>query len=384
MIVSILTIIPSLFPAMYGASMVRSDTFAKGLVSQFELGIFFYPIIITNVLIFSVFLFLKYKSKKIPKCDISRRTSLIILIIILGIFSVFSFQDLTSIEQHEDWIQVKNRLLTWPPNHITAEPHIRYILLESSFYIFGNYRIIPFLSSIILLVVVNAFTNKITNNRIAGLVASGVVLQSNLFLSFSTTPTYTVFWSLFYLISLYVIHSRIWIASPVLHILSILSKPLSVTFSPMSIFFILNSQISKNKKIILVIITMMVLLIGFAFTGTGPLFNEFNLKEFWIGFTSFSYQMRFDGFIVIMLIPTIVGLYLISKKNPIANNISIIISGILLTNPIMLAMTNYTSQPYRFIPLIIFCAIGIGMLFVNYNNINSNMKKSKRFSKKSK
>jgi hypothetical protein len=98
--------------------------------------------------------------------------------------------------------------------------------------------------------------------------------------------------------------------------------------------------------------------------------TDWNWEKFWIGFTSFSYQLRFDAIIVIFLLPVITGLFLITKNNRYANNISIMISGILITNPILMGMTDITSQPYRFIPLIMFFAIGAGMLIsTNQNRI---------------
>ena len=86
--------------------------------------------------------------------------------------------------------------------------------------------------------------------------------------------------------------------------------------------------------------------------------------------------MRFDGLVIIFLLPIITGLFLVSKKNKYANNISIIISGILFTNPLLLAITDITSQPYRFIPLIIFFAIAVGIILSNL--INSEIKDEKK------
>ena len=75
--------------------------------------------------------------------------------------------------------------------------------------------------------------------------------------------------------------------------------------------------------------------------------------------------MRYDGLIVVFLIPIVTGLYLISKKNQYANSVSIMISSSLVVGPLLLALTNITTQPYRFIPLVVFCAIGVGMVLAN-------------------
>ena len=59
------------------------------------------------------------------------------------------------------------------------------------------------------------------------------------------------------------------------------------------------------------------------------------------------------------------------------------ISGVIISNPILLAMTEITSQPYRFIPLLIFLAIGVGMILTRKKE-PEDTQKIKRVSKKSK
>jgi hypothetical protein len=178
--------------------------------------------------------------------------------------------------------------------------------------------------------------------------------------------------------------------------MSLLSKPVTVAFLPMSIFFILNTNISRRRKIILLSITAIMIFAGAAFISEGQIKSSFWMEGFVKGFTAFTYQMRFDLIIVVLLIPVSFGLYLISKKNGMANNISIFISGLLILNPILLSTTAFSSQPYRWVPLIIFVAIGAGMMFAKYteskiNNedviekVDKTPKNSKkRFSKKSK
>jgi hypothetical protein len=82
-----------------------------------------------------------------------------------------------------------------------------------------------------------------------------------------------------------------------------------------------------------------------------------------MGFTSFSYQLRFDGLVMLFMIPLMVGLFLISKKGgKHGESIMVFISGMLLITPILTGFTNQTNQPYRFVPLVVFFAIGVGVL----------------------
>ncbi|MDH3192285.1 MAG: hypothetical protein OEM18_06340, partial [Nitrosopumilus sp.] len=70
-----------------------------------------------------------------------------------------------------------------------------------------------------------------------------------------------------------------------------------------------------------------------------------------------------DGLVILFMIPLIVGLFLLSKsgvKN--AESIMVLIAGMLLIAPILTGFTNQTNQPYRFVPLIVFFAMGVGVL----------------------
>ena len=366
--VTTLSIIPAIFPALYSSfNMTSPITTVPQFnyeINLFEPGIFFFPIIVTGVLVLAVAIIIKLKSIKLRSIDFPKKYSLISLAIILALFTVLSYEDILSEDLHEDWKSVKLGLEKWPPEEMNFGPHFRMLMLSLSFAIFGNYRVIPFLASVALIITTYLFANKITNNRFAGVIAAVIVLQSNLFLSFSTTPSYTVFWVLFYVISLFTISHKTWFFSPISYIISIFSKALSATFFPISIFFILNSDISIKKKIILLLAVSTLIIVGISIMDTHT-DQEWSWEGFWNGFVSLSYQMRYDGLIMILLIPTITGLYIISKNNKYANSVSIMISGVLITNPLLLAMTDFTSQPYRFIPLVIFFAIGVGMILTN-------------------
>ena len=100
------------------------------------------------------------------------------------------------------------------------------------------------------------------------------------------------------------------------------------------------------------------------FSATAGIWEEFDEKEFWMGFTSFAYQLRFDGLIMLFMIPLMVGLLIVSRRGiKHGESIMVLISGILLITPILTAITTQTNQPYRFVPLVVFFAIGVGVLF---------------------
>jgi hypothetical protein len=132
----------------------------------------------------------------------------------------------------------------------------------------------------------------------------------------------------------------------------------------MSIFFILNSEIPRSHKIIIAAVLIALLIAGsIMFAGAQDVDEQFRWDEFWVGFTSFAFQMRWDPITVLFLIPLVFGLFVMSKNNRHANSISILIAGVLLSAPFLTGMTDQTNQPYRFMPIIVFFAVGVGMLF---------------------
>ena len=382
--ITILAIIPALFPALYASTNQQSlisQFITENAINPFELGMFFIPIIVTWIATIVFFVVIKLKSVKIRSIDLPKKYSIIAMVIILSVFTILSYDDVISEDQHKDWLLVKDAVEDWPPEEVGFNLHVRFFMLSSSLLVFGNYRVIPFLASVALLVTTYLFANKITNNRFAGVIAAAIILQSNLFLSYSSTPSYTVFWILFYLISLYLTVHKTWFLSPVAYITSLFSKPLTITFFPISIFFMLDAEISVKKKIILVLVMLTIIIVGATTLDTHTT-NEWDWNGFWNGFVSLSYQMRYDGLIIAFLIPTIAGLYFISKNNRYANTVSIMISGVLISNPLLLAMTDFTSQPYRFIPIVVFFAIGVGMILTNQKDKEKTVKEVSRKSKK--
>jgi hypothetical protein len=219
-----------------------------------------------------------------------------------------------------------------------------------------------------LLGVTYLFTTSLTKNRFSGLVSMGLVLQSYTFLTYDTSSTYTNFWIFFYLVSIYAV-VKVWFTNPVFYVTSMFSKALTATFAPMSIFFILNSHIPKKQKIVLSGIIVVILIMGALSVSPDRFANEgqYAVHEFWVAFASFAFQMRFDVISVLFLVPLIFGLFIASKNNRHANSISILIVGILFTTPLLTALTDITSQPYRFMPIVVFFAVGVGVLFSKIN-----------------
>jgi hypothetical protein len=375
-IVLLMTLVPVVFPALYSMSTVPNGFEKMGLqidlVDKYELGVLAIPLIFSNVIVFGLYIFRKKisiisKISKIFSIDIPQKVSLVVVVVVIVAYGSITFPEVYINEQYQDWQDVLDRL----DNNLTIQqldPVLRIFLLNQSMILFGSYKIIPLLFSMALLAMTYLFTTSITKNRFAGLVSMGLVLQSYIFLTFDTSSTYTSFWLFFYLLSLYAV-VKLWFTNPVFYVASIFCKAITAVFSPMSIFFILNSNIPKKQRMILAgIILVMIIAGALGILGTGKMSEEFKWHEFVVGFASFAFQMRFDVITVLFLVPLIFGLFVISKNNRHANSISFLIIGILFSAPLLSGLTDQTNQPYRQLPLVVFFAVGVGMLFSKVNS----------------
>jgi len=376
----------SFVTVVFPAAIVVSDTLRiPGIESvapdPFETGPLSGGVIAVNVIILALaFLYFKgklpasisSKFRGLYNFEVSRNVAFFILAILLVIYIASTATELSTVEIWADYIGVKDRVDGWSIDQILSsfEPHVKYFLTWVSMELFGNYKVIPFLASIGLLITVYFITKTITQKRFAGIIAMIILMQSKVFLTFDTSVAYTNFWILFYLLSLYFVF-RLWPLSPILYILSIPSKYLTAAFFPMSLFFIYRSTIPRKKKVLVFSSIAAIFLIGIAIAsalninilGTVGVREAFSSEEFWMGFTSFAIQLRFDGLVVLFLIPLIVGLFVASRKGiKHAESFMVLISGILFLAPLLTGFTDQTNQPYRFVPLVVFFAIGVGVL----------------------
>ena len=402
--VVLISLISFVFPALLISEMGSGNaiemTGVEGLykINSYEIGTWAVLLFVTNIIVFT--LFILYRCNKLPDSiihgleslfsfEVSKKTASVVVLIILAGYVAFSSMELTEDETWFDWDQVKVRiegesavgqsscdlLMTdpnctgWPYTHPTVssgfEPHAKYFFLKTSDMIFGNYKVFPFFASIGLLIVTYLFATLITGKRFAGIISLIVMVQSSLFLSFDTSQTYPNFWALFYVLSLY-LAVRFWMVSPAIYLLSIFSKVLTVAFLPMSIFFVLSSDIPQKKKAFVVLVSVIIVAGGVVIFATQNLAEtegaEWNSDQFWLGLSSFANQIRHDGLVVLFVLPLVFGLFMVSKRSRYANSIMLMIAGMLVIAPLISGFTEITNQPYRFVPLVFFFAIGVGTL----------------------
>jgi len=390
LIVVLLTLTPVIFPALYSSVF---GMFSENL-DAFEIGYLAIFLIVSNVVIFGFGI--AYYKKKIPSLvhnavekirtfEISKRVAMISLAVILCVYIGLSAPEL-SLDEGEAWNDYNAVLLPaleiWPfgesDNVYIQEQNDRYVrmfLLDVSLDIFQNIKLLPFIASILVVVFTYLVTVQFCQKRFAGIIAVIVLLQSYTWLKFDTVAVYENFWVLFFLISLYMIEKK-WFLSPIFYILAFYTKAYVAPFFLMTLFTTYRSQISRRTKIAILISYFVIVSAAHALIFVGdtiyPDIIDVNYSKFILGFQVIIAQLRFDLFFIMVLLPVTVGLVFLSKnKLKHADSILILIFGTIIASPILVAFTyHYEILPYRFIPLLIFFSIGVGMFFSKNSKIH--------------
>ena len=379
--VVLFSLISVVFPGLI-ISVVDVNPFGE----SFEIGAMGMPLLIVNVVVFSlIVLGLKHRLpnaftniiQKILSFDLSRKNSFMFFLIILAIYIAASANELSTYElsQYGDFMIVESALEIWPEqeseNKYVAEQldrHVRMVLLVISEEVFHNVKIIPYLASIFLLITTYFLTIKLTEKNFTGLIAVVFILQSSTFYLYDTIAVYENFWVLFYVFSIYLIFKKPKFSS-IFFILSIFSKAIIVLWLPVSILITLLSDIPKNKKIFVITTHIIVIIISLIiFQYSDSIYQnviDIEPSEFWVGFTTLAFNLRFDVLLLLLLLPVSAGLFLKARKGD-KNSISLIvlICGTILVTPVLEMITNYYFvYPYRYVPLVVFFAIGLSSLF---------------------
>jgi len=374
-----------IFPSFFISNYFPNET----ELEPFESSIWLIPILSFSSLIL-VFGFAYYK-KKLPNSiyksiefilnfETSKRVTFIVLIIIFVFYIGFSVSELSLNEEDQpDYPVLGEALKIWPStesdNTYVQEQNSRYVrmaLLVSSLETFQNIKILPFIASISLLVVAFFLTYQISHKRFSGIVSVLIILQSHTFLHFDTIALYENFWILFFLTSLYLINRK-WQLSSVLYLLAVFSKAFIVVFFLPTIFYIYRAKIYSRKKLLVMCSyggVVLVILAVFSFGNS--IYNDIitiSDSEFFLALNTLGYTLRYDAFIILSILPITVGLFFVSRRGILqADSILTLILTPLLAGPFISMLTDfYFVLPYRFMPLIVFVAIGVGVFLSKKN-----------------
>ena len=318
--------------------------------------------------------------------EISKKTALIAGIIILGLYIGFTLPDIAIHEgtESDDWVHLEGALEIWPSTDsddvVVREQSTRYVrmfLLDASLDVFQNIKILPFVASISLVVVTFFLTYQITQKRFAGIISMVVLTQSHTFLQFDTLAVYENFWVLFYVASLYVINRK-WQFSSLLYLLSIFSKVFIAVFFLPSIYYICRASISRRKKLYTlasyVVSLIIILVVLSSINASEGVYDivDISPSEFFLAFNALGMALRYDIVIVLSLLPLTLGLFFKFRKENTnkADSILVLILTALLAGPLFAILISFQTVPvlpHRFLPLIVFVAIGIGVLLSKKN-----------------
>lgn len=338
---------------------------------------------------------------RIAKFDLEMRDAVIILVIIIAIWA--SFSALNELGRDEDCGSYGNSKARYP-NGICGDymERIKFMdnyeehrfdsklriftfeLLYMSKNIFGDYRIIPFISSGFLLVISFFLTNKLVGRNYSGFITIAYVLQSSIFWKYDVSMTYPNFWATLLLFSFYST-LKVWSLSPMSFMLSIPVKILSLLNFPALVIFAFLTKADQWKKII---VTYAIIIIGLAtiIISSSLIYRElwddvyniflyqFDFKPidflWWIGM--WSVELASDRLSIIMIFILLPCLFFL-KKGKIRNASAILaVIIVFILQPAFIAgFTKYTNEDYRYIHLIVFIGIGIAMAVANINVIQS-------------
>ncbi|MBM2819870.1 MAG: hypothetical protein HW410_1552, partial [Nitrosarchaeum sp.] len=181
---TIIAVFISLIPSIFPAFLLRTFGGLTGNVQiePFETGPWAYPIIIVNVIVFS--LFLLYSKNHLPQImyksirfvfsfEISPQMAFVVIVILVGFYTLFSVGELFDGKFDADYY---NRVKPWLESFDLLKPpvtdgdrdvghHLQIFFEATSMKIFGNYKVIPFIASIALPIMTYFLTTELTKKR---------------------------------------------------------------------------------------------------------------------------------------------------------------------------------------------------------------------------
>ena len=185
-----ITLLSIVFPAL----IISNFGIHSNNLESFEPGNNSLVILLSNLLVLA-FVIAYYKNKLplqlhkliscIPKKQLSRKITLIVIFLILLPYTIFTIPELfideaSQAPDYEIFLAAKEIFpfgkTTFTEATEQNDRYVRMILLIASLEIFQNVKIIPFIGSIALLITTYFFTKEITKNRFAGIVSILVLI----------------------------------------------------------------------------------------------------------------------------------------------------------------------------------------------------------------
>jgi len=348
--------------------------------NPFELGAWFYPILVTNVVLAAIIaarrtLFSSVVldfARSVMQFEISSKLTFVLLSAIILTFTFLVVDDLSREETRADYslIEHDTKDWNWTRMGLVGDQYMRvvkFFFISLSFQVFGNPRIIPYIASMALLVMIYFFTKEMTKKRISGVVAAAITVSSNIFILYSVSATYDQIYLLFYVLSLYLAVKK-WHLSLASYILSLFAKPITAAFLPITFFFIYQYECERNTKKRLALAYGALSIAGVVAIATlGFISGGFYQEKVGDSLRQLPILLRLDGPVIFMFVlPLILGLYLKARSGIQYAEFLMFSLLLLLSFPILYLMfSGSVNEHHNMVPLVAFFAISVGMLLSN-------------------
>jgi hypothetical protein len=309
--------------------------------------------------------------------ELSRKHAIAAGMLFVSVYAIYSSIGIQDEEGFADYTTsgLKNDVENFSASYLNQDRIfgfsrlVKHALLSASLQVFGNMRIVPFLASVAIVVLAGLVAKEISRKRFAGIVAMIILMQSSTFRLYDDSAAYDNFSTLFYIASIYaLVRKWNWCLPPVLQVLSIFSKAITIVFVPFSMFFAYRSSPSRRNLALtlagysaILALSVAAVLLG-AIEGVKPEVTQTTLSK--ISYAVPRDWQLDDPLVFTVLPPVIAGLFVLANRGVRqADAIMLLIAGMLWISFLLPALTNITDQPYRNVPLIAFFAIGAGMMF---------------------
>ena len=302
----------------------------------------------------------------------------IILSLVLLITSatvILEYHELNNSETYPDYFDnVKPYLDSCDPTDYPIEKrgHLKWWFICASEHWLGNAKIIPFIFSSALIPITYFFVSELTKYRTVGLITILLMVSSDTFLNFNTTSTYELSWVLFLILSTWFAIKGNPTMTSIMFILSFFAKPLALIYLPLLMITAWQLAPNNRKEIIFTLGLICGIIISIAiFGGLARVIGSdlaLNTDKFFQGLYGWWFYLGASMFLA-MTIPLIIYKLIhnyIKQKDKISFVIASFIIGIIISVPLIEGLTDQLNHVYRFIPLVIFSASGIGYIIMNW------------------
>ena len=249
-------------------------------------------------------------------------------------------------------------------------------LLVLSREVFGEPRVLSFISSIVFLVLTFFVGKAVSGKKYVGLIAMMFVMMSSIFNKYDTGITYPTFWGSFYLASILAMFKVPKIAF-VPYLLAMCFKNIAVLYFPVSLVFARFSSIDVKSKRIIYITHVLVLVAGLVFLVASPqvlegVISQINIElddfVWWLGM--WAVEFNDDRAVLFSMFFVIGGLWILKRQN-VANSFAVllVIVVILLQPSFISGFTDFTNEDYRFLVLVAFVGVGIGLVVSKFDRL---------------